>query len=194
MSATYQIDVNNWREVVAKIATDKIVLKPLSGAGGKGIVIVDKNNFDISMLHTKITYIAQDFVDSSQGIPGICEGYHDLRILMFNGRPTLSFVRTAKTGSLLSNVSQGASAAVLEITDIPQEILDIAHRVDSELLHYNHRFYSSDFFMSNGKPYLVEINSMPGFPQLDVEGLDFAEKFFDNLYDLLNNALMQSEK
>src|ERR1044072_413926 len=45
MPLTLQITEKNWREVIAQIPSEKIVLKPEVGNSGRGIFFVDKANF-----------------------------------------------------------------------------------------------------------------------------------------------------
>lgn len=189
MPATYEISSENWREVVAKISTDKIVLKPVDGLGGYGIIITEKATLDFPSLNLTTPYIAQPFVDSSNGIPGICDSYHDLRILIFNGEPKLSYIRTPKPGSLLSNISQGASAFAVDIAKVPAEILDMARQVDAAYASYYPRHYSADFFMGPDRPYLVETNTQPGFPRSDSEGVAFQQQYYQYLFELMNEAV-----
>lgn len=191
MPTSFQITAENWREVADKITTNQIVLKPVHGGGGKGIVITDTNTFDFPSLNITQPYIAQNFIDSSGGIPGVCTGYHDIRIMFFNDEPKLSYLRAPKTGSLLSNISQGASAVVVEMEQIPTAIMDMARAVDSRYRQYVPRHYTTDFFMDrDGRPYLVETNTQPGFPRLDAEGSNFQAKYYQYLFELLNQAII----
>lgn len=189
MAPSYQINVENWRDVLAHIRSDRVVLKPTRGSGGKGILIVQKEKLDFPSLDLHIPYIAQEFVDSSAGISGICTGYHDLRILMFNSEPKLAYLRLPQPGKLLSNVSQGASARPVPIEQISEEFFSMARRVDEQYQQYGTRHYSADFMMGPDRPYLVETNTQPGFPRPDAEGKDFQGKYFEYLWLLLDGAL-----
>jgi len=186
---TYQINNGNWREVFDKIPTNRVVLKPELGFGGTGIHVAIKSELDFPKLGLTDAYIAQEFIDSSGGIPGICSGYHDLRILLFGGQPKLAFLRQPKAGSLLSNVSQGGTATAVEISQVPEQIIASAAAIDQRFGAFYPRFYSADFFVQNGRPYLVETNTQPGFPHPDVEGASFTEQYYGYLIDIFCQAL-----
>jgi glutathione synthase/RimK-type ligase-like ATP-grasp enzyme len=105
----------------------------------------------------------QKFVDSTRGIPSLdVEGVHDLRIVVLDGEPLVSYVRQPKSG-LISNVSRGGSMENVELTDLPGEVLDIVEEVDEELEDYSDRLYSVDFiFDEDENPWILELNSKPG--------------------------------
>lgn len=189
MPATYPIDNRNWKDIIDQIKSTKIVLKPRSDSGGNGIFVLDKKSVDFPALKTTVPYIAQNFIDSSHGIPGICKGYHDLRILFFNAQPALSFVRTPKTDSLLSNINQGGSSEVIPIEQVPTDILTIARAIDAELSNFPDRIYSADFLVGQDQPYLVELNSMPGFPSWNDEGREFTKQFYKNIVQVFTTAI-----
>lgn len=187
MPATHQITNQNWQEVRDALPGDKIVLKPILGSGGEGIIIADKQNFDFPSLQVTTPYIAQEFIDSSNGIDGLCIGYHDLRIIMFNGEPKLSFIRLPKQGNILSNIAQGGSAIVVPIQDVPAEILDLARTVHDHYGHYEHLIYTTDFFVgNNGRPYLIETNTRPG---ITAHTPEYAKQYYQYLWQALTEAI-----
>lgn len=187
MPQTFQITVTNWREVVAQIPSERIVLKPEAGFGGKGIIIADRSTVDFPALGLKTPYLAQEFIDSSEGIPGICTGYHDLRLILFGGEPRLALVRLPKRGGLLSNLAQGGSGFAVDLARVPASVLEVAHAIDTHFTQYPSRIYTTDFFFSGGRPYLIEINTQPGFPTIEDE--TFRQTFYRSLYDVLDRAI-----
>lgn len=190
MPVTYQIDSQNWREVLAKIPSDKMVLKPVAGTEARGIWIGDKATIDETTVDLSEPYIAQPFIDSSAGIPGLCEGLHDLRIIVFGGTPALAFLRLPKSGSLVSNLSQGGQAKVVEFSDVPLAVLDAVKRIDDHYQDYPTRIYTADFFMEHGTDvYLIETNTRPGFPSLSAHGGRYTQTFFESLFRVLGAAV-----
>lgn len=192
MPRTAEITNENWRSVVDSITTQQIVLKPMLGFGGKGILITETASLDFPALNIEVPYLAQEFIDSSAGIPGLCTGIHDLRIILFAGQPALSFIRQPKTGSLLSNVSQGGSLSVVDIRQVPESIMRAVRSIDATYTKYPFRVYTADFCMSGGRPYLIETNPQPGFPT--TEPAAFRQQFFQQLHATLNLALTASRK
>lgn len=166
--------------------TDMIVLKPCGGSAGRGIVIVDRDHEVSDQIGLVEPYLAQEFIDTTKGIPGVVEGTHDLRIIMVNGEARLAFTRVPKKGSLLANVAKGGSLVPVDIETLPNSVLVAAEEIDQKFLHCTPRFYSADFMYEDGvRPYLVELNSRPGFPTVACEGGAFCKDYFDRLFEII---------
>ncbi|HRH23799.1 MAG TPA: hypothetical protein PK295_04180 [Candidatus Magasanikbacteria bacterium] len=144
------------------ISTQKIVFKPFLGAEGRGIKIEDKQYF---LHHSEaLIYpgVVSDFLDTSNGIPGIVEGTHDLRLTIFDGEILYSYFRTPPVGSLLANVSKGGRFEMVDIQKLPSDIVTIAKQVDSRFMNLTHRFYCIDFGYTPKGPKIIEMNSEVG--------------------------------
>jgi len=191
MAKTEPISEENWREVVARIPGETVVLKPVTGDGGKGVLILKKDEVDFPALQLKDPYIAQEFIDCSAGIPGVMTGYHDLRLILFDGEVRLSYIRRPKPGSLLSNLSQGGSIETIPLEKVPQQAIDMALAVDKNFLQYIPRVYTVDFMFQGERPYVVELNPRPGFPNAINEGVEFTAKFHQYFMELLQKAVEQ---
>lgn len=189
MAPCYAIDEENWQEVLQKIATDKVVLKPVEGAGGAGIIITDTKDFQYDASQFEEPYLAQDFIDISRGIPGLVEGPHDLRLILFNGEVKLSFVRLPKDGSLLSNFAQGATAKVIPLDDLPPQTITIAQEVDAQFSMFNPRIYTIDFLFEGERAVIGEINSRPAFPHPSLLGEEFTSQFHHYLLNTFKEAI-----
>lgn len=183
MAPCYRIDAHSWDEVMAKITTDLVVLKPVDGSCGEGIVIGKKSELSPADLLPTSPYLAQEFLDGSAGIPGIVEGHHDMRVIVYNGVPRIVNVRKAPAGSLLANVALGATLQALDFSEIPEAALDLVKAVDRKLAAYSPRIYTIDIMYAAGKPYLVEINTAPGFPIPEVHGQAYIDRFHQYLLD-----------
>jgi hypothetical protein len=178
MKPTYLITKNNYADVLSKIATQKVVLKPLFGSEGKGIHIVDKKDFLPSLLPPKTDYFAQEFIDGKEGIPGIIKGNHDLRLIIFNGEVKQAFLRTPQKGSSLANVAQGGNLTYVKLQQLPQSSVAIVKAIDKKFLSYTPRLYTVDLMFEKGKPYLIELNEQPGLPYPEEDEQDGAATFF----------------
>ncbi len=93
-------------------SSDKMILKPLNGYGGEGVIVLEKNaqhNFrsllDFYIGHNNSTdgnyVILQDYVHGAE------EG--DVRILMLNGEPIGAMRRVPAKGDVRSNVHAGGT-------------------------------------------------------------------------------------
>ncbi|MFA6475228.1 MAG: ATP-grasp domain-containing protein [Patescibacteria group bacterium] len=165
MPQTLPLPEKNWPDVIKKITTDKIVIKPVSGMEGRGIVVVDKTQFDYTQLdQSHAPFLVQEFIDCSAGIPGLVTGRHDLRLYIFNGVMKLAEYRQPKTGSYLANVAQGGSLTVLNLNQVPSWASEFVNIIDQHLTEYYPRIYTIDLMYAQNRPYLVELNSRPGLP------------------------------
>lgn len=164
MAPTFLLTKENAVDVINKITTDKVVIKPVTGTEGRGIVIVEPQKFSYDMLEPHKPYIAQEFVDCSEGMPGIMKGRHDLRMYIYNGVAKIAEYREPKEGSYLANIAQGGHLTVIDVAKLPQWALDFVPRIDQKFTQFVPRIYTIDLMYANGRPYLVELNSQPGMP------------------------------
>ncbi|UPA22003.1 hypothetical protein K8942_02950 [Candidatus Peribacteria bacterium] len=168
--------------VLQKIPTDTVVAKPIDGAEGRGIFIESKK--DIAKHVTDFPYLIQEFVDTSDGIPGLVDGMHDFRMVCINGEVVVSYIRTPAEGLRISNVSLGGKETEVLIGDIPDEALNMMKIVDAKLSRYPRRIYSADFARGKGGNWrLIELNAKVGLSPLSM-GKNYRH-FYEKLTDLL---------
>ena len=144
------------------IHSKKFVLKPLSESGGKGIYILDKNKVaTLPKIHTP--YLLQEFIDSSKGVPSVSQNMHDLRLVCVNDKIIYSYIREPKKGSFLANLAQGGSLIIVPRKKLPRSLAPIIKHAHELFATFSPRIYSIDFmFDEKKKPWVVELNSMPG--------------------------------
>jgi glutathione synthase/RimK-type ligase-like ATP-grasp enzyme len=159
----YLIDSNvALKQALGKIKTNKFVLKPLTESGGKDVYILNKKT-DLKHISFKKRYILQEFIDSSLGVPGISSGLHDLRLVFVNNKLIYSYIRKPQKGSFLANLSQGGSLVIIPSKKLPQSLFPIVKYVQQTFATFNPKIYSIDFMFDKKKrPWIVELNSMPG--------------------------------
>ena len=186
---TAQINRSNWQDVIHHIPTSKIVLKPRVGYGGYGITFIDKDQASFEHLGIDDSYIAQEFIDTSAGIPEIAESKHDLRIFIANGKPILSFVRMPQGKSLLANLHFGATFKIVDIPSVPPAALRLAETIDASFSKYGPRFYCVDVLFQDHKIYLGEINDQPSLPLIPVNGQAFCTTFYNELITVILSSL-----
>ena len=109
-------------------------------------------------------------------IPQISKG--DKRVFIINGKVKGAISRIPKQGSILSNMSKGASAKKIEITN--QE-LKISKIVASELKRKKIYFAGIDFV--NGKLIGdINVTSPTGLKTYhELTGINLAKYFFENI-------------
>jgi glutathione synthase/RimK-type ligase-like ATP-grasp enzyme len=150
-------------EVIGKIPSEKVVIKPVYGSGGFGIIIDEKTNVNLAELQYPV--LLQEFVISQKGIPGFSEKdeVSDLRLVFTNHKLVYAISRIAKEGSLFTNFHQGASGQIVPREKIPSGINEMVEKIQNKLKIFPQAQYSLDFIFDNdGRAYLVEMNTTPG--------------------------------
>lgn len=138
--------------------SDKMILKPLNGFGGSGVILIEKSamsninsllDFYISAGDGESNYvILQDYIE------GADKG--DVRILLLNGEPVGAMRRIPGTEDIRSNVSAGGSIAKHTLT---KEEKALCKQIGPKLVKDGLYFVGIDVI--GGK--LVEVNVMsPG--------------------------------
>lgn len=181
-------------ECFQKIPSELVVSKPIDGLGGHGIVIGTRE--EIRRSGASFPSIIQEFIDTSGGIPGICEGMHDFRIVAVRDKVVFAWIRFPKKGSYLANISQGGSSMELDIARIPADALAIFRAVDNDVARYERRVYCVDVARNkDGRWVLIELNAQPGLSSYDYEGRndpdgkgEGSKRYFHGLADLLASA------
>ena len=176
-------------QVLPQIKSDMVVLKPFNGLKGIGIFIGNKGDakkFKFDKRYPK--YIAQEFVDTSGGIPEITPGMHDLRIVIENARPVWCHVRVPAAGKLLANAAQGGILTEVDYDKVPRFVKEVVSKVSKLFFSkYDNPVYSLDFGIGkNARPYIFEINDQMGFPKWEMDKREvFLEELVKNFVEKL---------
>jgi hypothetical protein len=176
-------------EALKNITTEKVVLKPNTGTGGRGVKIFDKNDPILDGEMKSVIAegaLLQEFIDTKNGGVGICDSYHDLRLAVANDTIALIHVRIPEPGSLIANYQQGATIKELAREDLPEKIVAFHAKVHAKVAE---RFPKSMYTMDIGidassRPLLFEINGTTAFPWPEFESKDF---FIEQLATHLEN-------
>ena len=163
------------KNVLPKIKTDWVVLKPYNGLKGFGVFIGPKEkavgfNFEKKYKH----YIAQEFVDTSGGIANITPGMHDLRVAIVNAKAVWSHVRVPEKGSFMANAAQGGILTEVDYSKVPESIKKIVGEIAEKFnIGYDNPAYSLDFGIGkDNAPKIFEINDQIGFPKWEMKARD----------------------
>ncbi len=154
----------------------KIVIKPINGYAGKGILFVNKN-----LNKKKI----QSYLDNTghvmvqKFLPAIKKG--DKRIFIINGKVMGAIKRIPKKNSILSNISQGGTATYTKLSLRERNIANII----AKNLNKNNIFFSGIDLVSGFLIGDINITSPTGLPQLkDLKGINLAIDFWNYLEKL----------
>lgn len=150
------------KNILPKIKSQKFVVKPISESGGKNVQILDKEEA-LEKIIFGDDYLVQEFIDSSSGVPGVSEEMHDLRLVFINDTLSYSYIREPEKGNYLANLAQGGSLSIVPKDKIPRSLDPIIRCANKVFETFNPRIYCIDFmFDENKRPWIVEMNSMPG--------------------------------
>ncbi len=150
----------------------KIVMKPIESYSGNDVKLITKfNKILINKFINKYHHLMfQKF------IPQISKG--DKRVFIINGKIKGAISRLPKKGSILSNMSKGASAKNAKIN---QHEMMISKIVANELKKKNIYFAGIDFIKGKliGD---INVTSPTGLKTYyDLTGINLAKYFFDNI-------------
>ncbi|MEA3353820.1 MAG: ATP-grasp domain-containing protein [Campylobacterota bacterium] len=109
-------------KTIEETQSDKMILKPLDGSGGKGVIVLEKNareNIN-SLLDFYIDETGDNYVILQEFIEGADQG--DVRVLMLNGEAIGAYNRKPAVGELRANIQQGGSAHKYTLTQSQKKI------------------------------------------------------------------------
>ncbi|OGM15263.1 hypothetical protein A2985_00660 [Candidatus Woesebacteria bacterium RIFCSPLOWO2_01_FULL_43_11] len=176
--------------VLAKVKTEWVSLKPFNGLKGLGVFIGPKYKAQEFKFSKKFKhYIAQEFVDTSGGVPKITKGFHDIRVAVTNQKAVWSHVRVPLKGSYLANAAAGGILTEVDYTLLPRSIKKIVEEIAEKFSQkYDDPSYSIDFGVGkDGTPKIFEINDQIGFPRWEMKNRDkFLKALVDNFESKLN--------
>ncbi|MFC2080366.1 RimK family alpha-L-glutamate ligase [Bacteroidota bacterium] len=152
--------------LIAKLGPLPLVLKYNYGSLGKSVMILDSKRNAIStiqsLIQKKQDFIIQEYIDG---------GSKDIRVIVIGSKVIAAYQRIASQGEWRSNIHLGAKGMPVTLSP-EEEIMSIkaASAIDLEVAGID--------LMRNPDniPYLIEINSSPGFFGSKVTGINFAEQ------------------
>jgi glutathione synthase len=152
-----------------------MVLKPLYGGGGSGVVRLRKDDPNLDALLELHAMIGREPVIAQQFIPAVSKG--DKRVLLVDGEPVGAINRVPASGQVRSNLARGGRAEAVELTPRDREI---CAAIGPELRRRGLLFVGIDVIGD----YLTEINvtSPTGAQQLKrFGGPDAASVLWDKI-------------
>ncbi len=124
-------DVEYLESVIRESNEDKMILKPLDGFGGAGVILLEtKAKANVrSLLHFYVQgrdTEAKNYVILQRYVEGADQG--DVRILVLNGEPIGAMRRVPPGGDIRSNVSSGGTAEKHALTKKEKELCALVGR------------------------------------------------------------------
>ncbi len=152
-----------------------MVLKPLYGGGGSGVVRLKADDPNLDALLELHAMIGREQVIAQKFIPAVSKG--DKRVLLVDGEPVGAINRIPAEGQVRSNLARGGRAEAVELTARDHELCAI---IGPELKRRGLLFVGIDVIGD----YLTEINvtSPTGAQQLKrFGGADAAAALWDRI-------------
>jgi len=144
--------------IIEESDTEKMILKPLDGYGGKGVIVIEKSarhniksllDFYINKSRGESNYvILQDYIEGAE------KG--DVRVMMLNGKPIGALRRVPSSGDLRSNISAGGKVEKYKLTTEDKRLcLEVGKKLVQDGIYF------AGLDIISGK--LIEINVLsPG--------------------------------
>lgn len=169
--------------VIKESEADKMILKPLDGYGGSGVIVIEKSamqnvksllDFYVNRDRGVSNYvILQDYVEGAE------KG--DVRVLMLNGKPIGALRRVPSASDVRSNISAGGTVEKYKLTKADKILCD---KVGEKLVRDGILYAGLDII--GGK--LIEVNVLSPGTIKDINklnGVKLQEKIVDYLEEVV---------
>lgn len=185
------------KKVIMESKNEKMILKPLKGYGGKGVIVLEKNaphninsllDFYIDGPGEQNYVIVQDYIDGAES--------GDTRVLMLNGEPIGVVKRVPADDDVRSNLHAGGTTKKHVLTSREKAI---CKKIGPQLVRDGLYFVGIDII--NGK--LLEVNVLsPGAlvpinklykVKLQKKIIDFIEEKVNEKEDAISQRLVHKE-
>ncbi|GGE08593.1 30S ribosomal protein S6--L-glutamate ligase [Psychroflexus salis] len=152
--------------VIKQVGGTPLVIKLLEGTQGLGVVLAETKNAAKSVIEAfnglKARVIVQEFIKEAKGA--------DIRAFVVDGHVVGAMKRQGKEGEFRSNLHQGGSAEVIELSD-EEEIAAVKAAKAMRL-----GVAGVDMLQSSRGPLILEVNSSPGLEGIErATGKDIAK-------------------
>lgn len=152
--------------LIEHVGGTPLVVKLLEGTQGLGVVLAETKNAAKSVIEAfnglKARVIVQEFIEEAKGA--------DIRVFVVDGHVVGAMKRQGKEGEFRSNLHQGGSAEVVELSD-EEEIAAIRAAKAMRLA-----VAGVDLIQSSRGPLILEVNSSPGLEGIEkATGKDIAK-------------------
>lgn len=174
--------------VIKESEDDKMIMKPLDGYGGSGVIVIEK-----SAMHN-IKSLLEFYIDRGDGksnyviIQDYVEGAEDgdVRVLMLNGKPIGAIRRRPAKGDARSNISAGGTVEKYKLTKADKLL---CAKIGDKLVRDG--IYYAGLDLIGGK--LIEVNVLSPGTITDINKLNNV-KIQKKILDYLEDVVTQRNK
>lgn len=144
-------------DLIKMVGGAPLVIKLLEGTQGVGVVLAETHKAAKSVieafLNLKAHFVVQEYIKEAQGT--------DIRCFVINGEVIAAMKRMAPMGEFRSNLHQGGTASLANITDEERQMAIRA----TKIMGLN--IAGVDLLRSNRGPLVMEVNSSPGLAGIE---------------------------
>jgi len=175
------------KEIIRKSKKDKMIMKPLNGFGGSGVIVIEKNamlninsllDFYISDDNKNNYVILQEYVDGAE------KG--DVRVLLLNGEPIGALRRVPAIDDPRSNVSAGGK---IEKHTLTKKELELSRVIGAQLVKSG--LYLAGLDIINNKLIEVNVTSPGGISHINLLN---KSKLQEQILDFAEGIVFQKER
>lgn len=180
---------NRWelKDKIKIIESKNIVLKPFYGCGGYGIDIVPRTS-ELDNEKYEYPLLLQEFIRGVGFRKGV-DHLSDLRMVFVNHKLIYMCSRIASEGSLFTNYHQGAKMEIVDRADVLGNVFTVSAEIQKKISIFEHCTYSLDFlFDKDMKPWLLEINTMPGIDYFTAENIQYRGKYINAVIEMFKRV------
>ncbi len=172
-------------QVLEESSTEKMIMKPLNGFGGQGVIVVEKSAQQSfrSLLEFYIGTEQDNYVILQEYVEGANEG--DVRILMLNGEPIGAMKRVPSGKDVRSNIHAGGQEVKHQLT---KEEKALCKALGPQLVRDG--LYLVGLDVINGK--LIEVNVLSPGGITRINKLNRV-KLQKNVLDFIENVVSARE-
>ena len=150
----------------------KIIIKPIDGYSGNKVILL--NNFKVKTINQYLK--KYDHTIFQKFLPKILEG--DKRVFIINGKIKGSISRVPQKGSILSNMSKGATAKIKKLTSKEKKISEHV----ASLLSNNNIYFAGIDFVQEQLIGDINVTSPTGLTTYyKLTGINLSKYFWDNI-------------
>ena len=161
-------------------ANEEVVIKPLGGKGGQGVIRLNKNSPGSRAIIELITSQEQLPVMMQKFIPEVQNG--DKRIIIVDGKPLGAINRIPNQGDFRSNLAMGGKAEKTSLSSAEKSIcLELSQHLQEEGLY----FVGIDVI--NGMLSEINVTSPTGLREIEkLSNKNISEEVIEKLLDIIN--------
>ncbi len=161
-------------------ANEEVVIKPLGGKGGQGVIRLNKNSPGSKAIIELITSQEQLPVMMQKFIPEVQDG--DKRIIIVDGQPLGAINRIPNEGDFRSNLAMGGKAEQTTLSNAEKKIcLELSQHLQEEGLF----FVGIDVI--NGMLSEINVTSPTGLREIEkLSNKNISEEVIEKLLNLIN--------